>query len=89
VQHLANVKLFSHNECRHGVAVRRFLTEHDIPFEEADIERTPGALDELVELTGSARHVPVVVVNGQMFIDFDESVAATILQTVSKSKKAS
>lgn len=81
---MVNVKLFSHNECSLCVAVRKFLTEHDITFEEADTEGTPGALDEL-ELTGSATHVSVLIVNGQVFIDFDDNVASTILGTVYKS----
>jgi len=78
------VKLFSHNECRLCVVLRRFLTEHDIPFEEVDIERTPGALDELVEVTGSATHVPVLTVDGAIFVDFDETIAARILELANK-----
>jgi glutaredoxin len=61
------------------------LSEHDIPFQEVDIERTPGALDELVELTGSATHVPVLSVEDEVFIDFDEAVATRILELAGKS----
>jgi glutaredoxin len=77
---MVNVKLFTHNECVHCVAVRRFLSEHDIPFSDVDIERTPGALDELVQLTGSATHVPVIAVDDSVFVDFDESIARKLLE---------
>jgi len=40
-----------------------------ITLGEFDIERTPGALAELVEPTGSATHVPVLSVNGEVFKD--------------------
>lgn len=83
------MKLFSHNECRFCVVVRRFLNEHDIPFQEVDIEKTPGALDELVERTGSATHVPVLTVDEEVFIDFDGSIATRILELTDKSPSRS
>lgn len=51
-----------------------------ITFEEVDVERTEGALAELVELTGSATHVPVLKVDGEVFIDFGEGTADRILE---------
>ncbi len=77
--------LFSHDDCRLCEILRRFLTEHDISFQEFDIARTPSALDELVELTGSATHVPVLSVDDEVFIDFDETIAMRILELTNKS----
>ena len=51
---------------------------------EVDIERTLGALAELVELTGSATHVPVLSVDGEVFTDFDRDMAASVLELVSR-----
>ncbi len=79
------MKLFSHNECNLCFVVRRFLTEHGISFQEFDIARTPGALDELVELTGSATHVPVLSVDDEVFIDFDATIAMRILELTNES----
>jgi glutaredoxin len=76
------IKLFSHNECIHCVAARRFLSAHQIFFEEVDVENTPGALQELTRLTGSARHVPVLAVNEEVFIDFDSKIGERIIKRV-------
>ncbi len=80
---LVAVTLFSHDECRLCKVLRRFLTEHAISFQEFDIARTPGALGKLVELTGSATHVPVLSVDDEVFIDFDETIATRILELTS------
>jgi len=77
---LATVKLFSHNECVHCVAARKFLSAHQIFFEEVDVEYTPGALQELTKLMGFARHVPVLAVNEEVFIDFDSKIGERIVK---------
>ena len=74
------VKLYSHNDCVHCVAARRFLSAHRIFFEEVDVEYTPGALQELTKLTGSARHVPVLAVNEEVFVDFDNKIGERIIK---------
>jgi len=80
LQRLTAIKLFSHNECVHCLAVRRFLSERHIHFEEVDVERTPGALQELVALTGSAIHVPLLTVNQEAFIALDHKTAHRIIE---------
>jgi len=48
-------------DCR---TARRFLEKHNIPFQEIDIEATPGAADEVVRRTGK-RAIPQFVINGK------------------------
>ena len=48
-------------DCR---IAKRFLTERQIPFKEIDIERTPGAADEVVRRTGK-RAIPQFVIDGE------------------------
>ena len=48
-------------ECR---VAKRFLTEHQIPFQEIDIETTPGAADEVIKRTGK-RAIPQFVIDGE------------------------
>jgi mycoredoxin len=48
-------------ECR---VAKRFLQEHEVPFTEIDIERTPGAADEVVRRTGK-RAIPQFVIDGE------------------------
>jgi glutaredoxin len=47
-------------DCR---TARRFLEKHNIPFQEINIEATPGAADEVVRRTGK-RAIPQFVING-------------------------
>lgn len=48
-------------DCR---VAKRFLAKHNIPFEEIDIEATPGAADEVVKRTGK-RAIPQFVIDGE------------------------
>jgi len=49
--------------CRDCHVAKSWLARHNIPFEEIDIEETPGAADEVVRQTGK-RAIPQFVVNG-------------------------
>lgn len=48
-------------ECREA---KRFLKEHNIPFQDIDIETTPGAADVVVKHTGK-RAIPQFVIDGE------------------------
>jgi glutaredoxin len=77
------VKLIAHGtECAECNTVRKFLSDHTIPYEESDVNTNPNALQELVNRTGSATHVPVIVVGEETFIDFNDDIAARILELV-------
>ncbi len=76
--------MFVHGrECRDCVIVRDELANRKIPFVELDMERTPNALQELVDLTGSATHVPALIVDGEVFVSFDEENLKKITELVS------
>lgn len=47
-------------DCREA---KRFLDKHQIPYQEIDIEATPGAADDVIRNTGK-RAIPQFVVNG-------------------------
>jgi len=82
---LVIVRFYAHGaECRECNVVRAFLTDNAVPFEEFDVDRSPRALQELVELTGSATHVPVMAVEGETFVDFSEEIAARVLELASR-----
>ena len=75
------VRLLAHgSECRVCDAARKFFSDHAIAFEEFDIDRKHSALQELVDRTGSATHVPVVIISEETFIDFNEDIATRILE---------
>jgi glutaredoxin len=50
--------------CRDCREAKRFLTTHDIPFSEVDIETTPGAADLVIANTGK-RAIPQFVLDGK------------------------
>ncbi|WP_263409583.1 glutaredoxin family protein [Terriglobus tenax] len=50
--------------CRDCREAKRFLTKHNIPFTEIDIEATPGASDEVLRNVGK-RAIPQFVLNGK------------------------
>jgi glutaredoxin len=78
---MAKIVLYAHGaECKECLVVRKFLIENAIVFEEFDIDRSPKALQELVELTGSATHVPVILVDQETFVDFNADIASRILE---------
>ena len=56
--------VYSASWCRDCREAKRFLTKHNIPFTEIDIEETPGAADEVLENVGK-RAIPQFVVDGK------------------------
>jgi mycoredoxin len=50
--------------CRDCREAKRFLSKHNIPFTEIDIENTPGAADEVFENVGK-HAIPQFVLDGK------------------------
>ena len=59
-----NLKVYSAAWCRDCREAKRFLAKHNIPFEEIDIELTPGAAEEVEENVGK-RAIPQFVLDGK------------------------
>jgi glutaredoxin len=58
------LKVYSASWCRDCREAKRFLNKHNIPFVEIDIERTPGAADEVLDNVGK-RAIPQFVLDGK------------------------
>ena len=56
--------VYSASWCRDCREAKRFLTQHQIPFKEIDIEATPGASDEVLRNVGK-RAIPQFVIDGK------------------------
>ena len=56
--------LYSASWCRDCREAKRFLTKHNLPFTEIDIENTPGAAAEVIAHVGK-RAIPQFVLNGK------------------------
>jgi mycoredoxin len=48
-------------DCREA---KRFLQRHNIAYQEVDVERTPGAAEEIIARTGK-RAIPQFVIDGE------------------------
>ena len=58
--------LYSAYWCRDCREAKRFLNQHSIPFQEIDIEETPGAAEEVLAHVGK-RAIPQLVLDGEWF----------------------
>ena len=59
-----NLTVYTSFWCRDCREAKNFLTKHNIPFNEIDIETTPGAADEVLKNVGK-RAIPQFVVDGK------------------------
>ena len=59
-----DLTLYSASWCRDCREAKRFLTTQNIPFQEIDIETTPGAADLVIANTGK-RAIPQFVLDGK------------------------
>ena len=58
------VTVYSASWCSDCREAKRFLSQHNIPYREIDIERTPGAADEVLRNVGK-RAIPQFVIDGK------------------------
>jgi mycoredoxin len=59
-----DLTIYSAPWCRDCREAKRFLTTNNIPFQEVDIETTPGAADLVIANTGK-RAIPQFVLDGK------------------------
>ena len=59
-----DITVYSAGWCRDCREAKKFLTKHNLPFTEIDIENTPGAADEVMENVGK-RAIPQFVIDGK------------------------
>jgi glutaredoxin len=62
--HRMHVIVYSAVWCRDCREAKRFLEEHQIAYTEIDIERVPGAADEVLRNVGK-RAIPQFVIDGR------------------------
>lgn len=66
-----HVDVYSRPGCGVCTAVKGYLKARGVRFREHDVSRNPDALQEMVNLTGGARTLPVVAVGEQAVVGFD------------------
>lgn len=59
-----DIKVYTAGWCRDCREAKRFLDKHHIPYSEIDIERVPGAADEVQQNVGK-KAIPQFVIDGK------------------------
>ncbi|GAA3766472.1 glutaredoxin family protein [Terriglobus aquaticus] len=59
-----NLTVYTAVWCRDCREAKRFLDKHSIPYKEVDIERVPGAADEVLANVGK-KAIPQFVIDGK------------------------
>lgn len=65
------VRVFSTPSCPYCVALKGFLKEHNIVFEDIDVSKDETAQKEMIEKSGQYG-VPVIDVNGEIIVGFNQ-----------------
>jgi len=72
------IKIYSTPSCPYCVALKEFLTERKIDFEEIDVSRDEKAAGEMIQKSGQLG-VPVIDIDGEIIVGFDkEKISKTL-----------
>ena len=75
---MPNIKVYSTPTCPYCIRAKSYLKEHNIPFENIDISSDENGLTEMIKISGQMG-VPVILIDGDMIIGFDQTRIATKL----------
>ncbi len=75
---MPNIKVYSTPTCPYCIRAKNYLKEHNIPFENIDVSSDEKGLAEMIKISGQMG-VPVILIDGDMIIGFDQTRIATKL----------
>lgn len=73
------VKIYSTPSCPYCVALKGFLEENKIEFEEIDVSQDQESMKMIVEKTGQMG-VPVIDIDGELVVGFDRQKIVELLK---------
>ena len=73
-----HVEIYTSPTCIHCKAAKEFFQEHNVQYTEYDVTRDPARRQEAVEKSGQMG-VPVILVNDEVVIGFDEEHLSELL----------
>jgi glutaredoxin-like YruB-family protein len=76
---MPKVRLFTTPTCPFCYALKEFLKEHNLEFEEIDVSKDEKAAMEMIEKSGQMG-VPVAEINGQIVVGFDKQKICELLK---------
>lgn len=65
------VKIYSTPTCPYCIAAKDFFKSKNIEFTDIDVSSDEAKAQEMIELSGQMA-VPVIVIDGKVFVDFDQ-----------------
>ena len=74
-----NVKIYTTTTCPYCVMAKKFFKEHDVKYEEINVERDSKASQEMVKKSGQMG-VPVIDINGTIIVGFDKKAIEKALK---------
>jgi len=69
---MAQVKVYSTPTCPYCIRAKKYLSDKGIAFENIDVSADEEALKQMVDVSGQMG-VPVLVVDGDVIVGFDQS----------------
>ena len=75
---MAKVRIFSTPTCPYCVALKEFLKENNIEFEDLNAAEDAAAREEMVKKSGQMG-VPVSEIDGQIVVGFDKEKISELL----------
>ncbi len=75
---MAKVKVYTTPICPYCVALKEFLKENKVEFEEIDVSQDEMAAKEMIEKTGQMG-VPVLEIDGEFVVGFDKEKIKKLL----------
>ena len=75
---MPNIKVYSTPTCPYCIRAKNYLKEHNILFENIDVSSDEKGLAEMIKISGQMG-VPVILIDGDMIVGFDQTRIATKL----------
>lgn len=75
---MPKVRLYTTPVCPYCIALKNFLKEQDIDFEEIDVSTNDQARKELIAKTNQL-NIPVLEVDGELIVGFDKEKISQLL----------
>jgi len=72
------IKVYSTPACPYCYALKDFLREHKIEFEDIDVSADPKAAEEMIRKSGQMG-VPVTEIDGEIVVGFDKEKLEKLL----------
>jgi len=74
-----NVKIYTTTTCPYCVMAKRFMNEHNVKYEEVNVQENRDAAEEMIEKSGQMG-VPVIDVDGTIIVGFDKKALEKALK---------